>query len=246
MAAGVPLKAPVSGIAMGLITSEDGNNYKILSDIQDDEDFVGDMDFKVTGTSEGITAIQMDIKVSGITNEIFEKALAQAKKGRLEILEKMNAVVPTHASELSEYAPRLTTIKINPEFIGKIIGKGGETIQKMTEESGCSIDIEEDGTIIISSTEGEEGTIMVLKQIHQLTFEPEVGETYDAVVGKITEYGAFVDLQPAGGGLVHISLLAEERVENVNDVVSEGDKVRVKLLEVDRQGRLRLSIKDAE
>lgn len=246
MAAGVPIKAPVSGIAMGLITSEDGSNYKILSDIQDDEDFVGDMDFKVTGTEMGITAIQMDIKVSGITNEIFEKALTQAKKGRLEILDKMNAVVPTHAENLSEYAPRLTTIKINPEFIGKIIGKGGETIQLMTEESGCQIDIEDDGTIIIASTEGEEGIIMVLKQIHQLTFQPEVGETYDAVVGKITEYGAFVDMEPAGGGLVHISLLADERVENVSDIVSEGDKVRVKLLEVDRQGRLRLSIKDAE
>ena len=246
MAAGVPIKAPVSGIAMGLITSEDGSNYKILSDIQDDEDFVGDMDFKVTGTAEGITAIQMDIKVSGITNEIFDKALTQAKAGRLHILDQMNAVVPTPAAELSEYAPRLTTIKINPEYIGKIIGKGGETIQKMTEESGCLIDIEDDGTIIISSTEGEEGTIMVLKQIHSLTFEPEVGETYDAVVGKITEYGAFVDMQPAGGGLVHISLLSDERVENVHDVVSEGDAVRVKLLEVDRQGRLRLSMKDAE
>jgi polyribonucleotide nucleotidyltransferase len=246
MAAGVPLKAPVSGIAMGLITSEDGQNYKILSDIQDDEDFVGDMDFKVTGTEKGITAIQMDIKVSGITNEIFEKALAQAKKGRIEILGKMLAVVPTHAENLSKYAPRLTTIKINPEYIGKIIGKGGETIQKMTAETGCTIDIEEDGTIIIGSSEGEEGTIEVLKTIHGLTFEPQVGETYDAIVGRITEYGAFVDITPSVGGLVHISLLANERVEKVEDVVKEGQKIRVKLLEIDRQGRMRLSMKDAE
>ncbi len=246
MAAGVPIKRPVSGIAMGLITSEDGSNYKVLSDIQDDEDFVGDMDFKVTGTTEGVTAIQMDIKLKKIDLEVFKIALQQSKEGRMHILDEMLKVIPEVEPQLSEYAPKLLTMKIDPEFIGKIIGKGGETIQKLTEESGCEIDIAEDGTITIASTGDISGAHSVIKQIEGLTFEPKAGQSYDAIVGRVENYGAFVDITPSVGGLVHVSKISSERVENVSDVLKVGQKVRVKLLEVDDKGRLNLSIKDAE
>ena len=248
MAAGVPIKRPVSGIAMGLITSEDGSNYKVLSDIQDDEDFIGDMDFKVTGTSEGITAIQMDIKLKKIDLEVFKIALSQSKAGRLHILEKMLEVVPTVEEKLSEFAPKILTVKISTELIGKVIGRGGETIQKLSEDSGCEINIDDDGLVTVAST--GEVSIEVLEKtveiIKMLAFEPKVGETYNAIVGRVEAYGAFVDITSNVGGLVHVSKIANERVENVSDILTAGDSVRVKLMEIDDKGRLNLSIKDAE
>ncbi len=248
MAAGVPIKRPVSGIAMGLITSEDGSNYKILSDIQDDEDFVGDMDFKVTGTSEGITAIQMDIKLKKIDLEVFKKALAQSKEGRLHILNEMAKVIPEVEPKLSEFAPKILTVQISTDLIGKVIGRGGEIIQKLTEDSGCEINIDDDGLVTVAST-GEvsieilEKTVEIIKM---LAFEPKVGETYNAIVGRVEAYGAFVDITSNVGGLVHVSKVADERIENLSDILSVGDSVRVKLMEVDDKGRLNLSIKDAE
>ncbi len=243
MAAGVPILAPVSGIAMGMITSEDGSTYKILSDIQDDEDFVGDMDFKVTGTKDGITAIQMDIKVMGLSKEVFEKALAQAKKGRLEILEKMLEVIPAPRAELSPFAPRLEIIQINPELIGKLIGKGGETIQKITKETGTQIEIKDDGKVIIASTDGE-AMLKALAMVKSVTFEPVVGEIYEAEVGRIEAFGAFVDITSSVGGLVHVSQISKERVNNVADVLKLGQKVKVKLMAIDEKGRLNLSMKE--
>lgn len=243
MAAGVPITAPVGGIAMGMITSEDGSTYKILSDIQDDEDFVGDMDFKVTGTTEGITAIQMDIKVLGLSKEMFEHALEQARKGRIEILGKMTAVISEPRAELSPFAPRLETLQINPELIGKLIGKGGETIQRITKETGAQVEIKDDGQVIVASTDGE-AMLKAIAMIKAVTFEPQVGEIYDAVVGRIEAFGAFVDITPSVGGLVHVSQIAKERVNNVADVLSLGQKVKVKLLAIDEKGRLNLSIKE--
>jgi polyribonucleotide nucleotidyltransferase len=240
MDAGVPLKAPVAGIAMGLIKEE--NRFAVLSDILGDEDHLGDMDFKVAGTTEGVTALQMDIKIDGITKEIMGAALDQAKEGRLHILEKMNEVISTHREELSEYAPRYITMKINPDKIRDVIGKGGAVIRSITEETGASIDIDDDGSIKIASVDksaGEEAR----RRIEEITADIEVGKIYEGKVARIMDFGAFVTVLPGKDGLVHISQISEERVENVSDKLSEGDVVKVKVLEIDKQGRVRLSMK---
>jgi polyribonucleotide nucleotidyltransferase len=245
MSAGVPISSPVGGIAMGLILSEDGKNYKILSDIQDDEDFVGDMDFKVTGTKKGITAIQMDIKVLGLSGEIFVDALKQAKKGRIEIIEKMLKIIDKPKSNLSKYAPKLHTFTIKESQIKVLIGKGGETIQKIIKDTGVTIDIKDDGIVTIAS-ENDEQLLASLKMIKEVLFEPVVGEVYEAIVRKVESFGAFVDIAPKVSGLVHVSKIANERVENVSSILSVGQKVKVKLLEIDNKGRLNLSIKDVD
>jgi polyribonucleotide nucleotidyltransferase len=240
MDAGVPLKAPVAGIAMGLIKEE--NRFAVLSDILGDEDHLGDMDFKVAGTTEGVTALQMDIKIDGITKEIMGAALDQAKEGRLFILENMNSVISTHREELSEYAPRYITMKINPDKIRDVIGKGGAVIRSITEETGASIDIDDDGSIKIASVDksaGEEAR----RRIEEITADIEVGKIYEGKVARIMDFGAFVTVLPGKDGLVHISQISEERVENVSDKLSEGDVVKVKVLEIDKQGRVRLSMK---
>lgn len=240
MDAGVPLKAPVAGIAMGLV--KEGDAFAVLSDILGDEDHLGDMDFKVAGTSEGISALQMDIKISGITEEIMAIALDQAREGRMTILAAMNAVISKPRENMSEYAPRIITIHINPDKIRDVIGKGGAVIRQLTEETGTAIDIDDDGTIKISSVDkaaGEEAK----RRIEQLTAEVEVGALYEGPVIKIMDFGAFVNLIPGKDGLVHISQLSSSRVEKVTDVVKEGDIVKVKVLEIDRQGRIRLSMK---
>lgn len=240
MDAGVPLKAPVAGIAMGLI--KEGDKFAVLSDILGDEDHLGDMDFKVAGTNDGITALQMDIKIDGITTEIMQKALDQAKEGRLFILGEMAKVLNESRSEMSDYAPRLITFKINPEKIRDVIGKGGSTIRAITEETGATIEVDDDGMVKIASVEraaGEEAR----RRVEQVTAEVEVGVIYEGKVAKIMDFGAFVNILPGKDGLVHISQISDERVENVTDKLSEGDVVKVKVLEVDRQGRIRLSMK---
>lgn len=243
MDAGVPLKKPVSGIAMGLIT--DGDDPIILSDIQGAEDFAGDMDFKVAGTADGITALQMDIKVQGITTEIMAKALAQAKVGRLHILDSMVATLPEARKELSKYAPQVESIRINPDKIRDLIGKGGETINKLVEETGAQIDIEDDGLVMISSP-NKESIDKALERVKLITTDPEVGTTYNATVVKIMEFGAFVAIPSGQEGLVHISEMAEGRVEKVEDVVKEGDKVSVKLVAIDDRDRLNFSMIKAD
>jgi polyribonucleotide nucleotidyltransferase len=240
MDAGVPIKAPVAGIAMGLIKEETG--YAVLTDILGDEDHLGDMDFKVAGTEKGVTALQMDIKIEGINEEIMRTALAQARDGRLHILEKMNAVISTHREEMSEFAPRIITIKINADKIRDVIGKGGATIRALTEETGATIDIQDDGTVMIFSSDYNAGQ-EALRRIEDITAEVEVGKIYDGRVAKLMDFGAFVTILPGKDGLVHISQISEERVENVSDKLSEGDSIKVKVLEVDRQGRIRLSMK---
>jgi polyribonucleotide nucleotidyltransferase len=240
MDAGVPLKAPVAGIAMGLI--KEGDDFAVLSDILGDEDHLGDMDFKVAGSTEGITALQMDIKIDGITTEIMQKALDQAKDGRLHILGEMAKVLSESRAEMSEYAPRLITFKINPEKIRDVIGKGGATIRSITEETGATIEVDDDGMVKIASVEkaaGEEAR----RRVEQVTADVEVGVIYEGKVAKIMDFGAFVNILPGKDGLVHISQISDERVENVTDKLSEGDVVKVKVLEVDRQGRIRLSMK---
>lgn len=240
MDAGVPLKAPVAGIAMGLI--KDGNKFAVLSDILGDEDHLGDMDFKVAGTTAGVTALQMDIKIDGITREIMEKALEQARTGRLHILSEMNKVLPSTRAEMSEFAPRYITMKIHPDKIREVIGKGGATIRAITEETGASIDIEDDGTVKIASVDhaaGEEAR----RRIEMITAEVEVGAVYEGRVAKLMDFGAFVTILPGKDGLVHISQISNERVENVSDRLTEGDVIQVKVLEVDKQGRIRLSMK---
>lgn len=243
MDAGVPLKRPVSGIAMGLMM--DGDTPYVLSDIADAEDFAGDMDFKVTGTEKGITALQMDMKVHGLPVEILEMAIEQSKAGRAHILEHMLTVLPASRETMSPYAPRIEKIKINPEKIGAVIGKGGEMINKITAQTGAEVDIREDGLITVASPDGE-SIEKALEWIRGLTEEPEVGKTYDGVVVSIKDFGAFVNIMPGTDGMVHISKLAEGRVEKVTDILTEGQKVRVKLMEIDDRGRLSLSIKDAE
>lgn len=243
MDAGVPIKAPVAGIAMGLMSDENGN-FKILSDIQDEEDFGGDMDFKVAGTAKGITAIQMDIKVKGLTPEIFEKALAQAKDGRMEILNTMLSALPATRKDLSKYAPRLITIQINPEKIRLVIGKGGETINKIVDQTGAQIDIEQDGTVVITSVDAAGGE-RAAQWVRDLTFEPTVGEIYDATVVRIEDYGAFAEIKGGAQGLIHISLISKDRIDRVSDVLKLGQVVKIKLLDIDAQGRLRFSMKDA-
>ena len=243
MDAGVPLKRPVSGIAMGLMM--DGDTPYVLSDIADAEDFAGDMDFKVTGTSEGITAIQMDMKVHGLPVEILKKAIEQAKPGRAFILEHMLTTLAQPRPELSPYAPRIEKIKINPEKIGAVIGKGGEVINKITSETGAMIDIKDDGLITVAGN-NPEGIERALEWIRGLTEEPEVGKVYEGKVVSIKDFGAFVNIMPGTDGMVHISKLSNERVERVEDVLHEGQIVKVLLTGIDERGRLSLSIKDVE
>ena len=242
MDAGVDIKAPVAGIAMGLIKETD--KYVVLSDIMGDEDHLGDMDFKVAGTATGVTALQMDIKIEGITRDIMEAALQQAKGGRMHILEKMNQVISQPRTEMSEYAPRITTIKIHPDKIRDVIGKGGVTIRAITEETGTTIDIDDDGVVKIYSVD-KAASDDAKKRIEALTADIEVGKIYEGRVQKLMDFGAFVNILPGKDGLVHISQISDERVENVSDKLSEGDMVKVKVLEIDRQGRVRLSMKAA-
>jgi polyribonucleotide nucleotidyltransferase len=240
MDAGVPLKAPVAGVAMGLI--KEGGEFAVLTDIMGDEDHLGDMDFKVAGTAEGVNALQMDIKIDGITQEIMEQALAQAREARMHILGKMNAAIATPRQEMSAYAPRYITMRINPERIRDVIGKGGATIRALTEETGASVDIDDSGVVKIASVDraaGEE----CKRRIEQLTADVEVGHVYEGKVVKLMDFGAFVTILPGKDGLVHISQICEERVEKVSDKLSEGDTIKVKVLEVDKQGRIRLSMK---
>ena len=243
MDAGVPLRKPVAGIAMGLIT--EGDKVVILSDIQGAEDFAGDMDFKVAGTDDGITALQMDIKVRGITPQIMKDALAQAKEGRAHIMGKMMEVLNAPRGEMSKFAPRIDKLMINPDKIREVIGKGGETINKIIAETGVEIDIEDNGLVMIASTD-QEGAKKAIEWIKGLTEDPEVGKIYTGKVVKLMDFGAFVNIAPGKDGLVHISQMADERVEKVTDVVNEGDTVQVKLMEVDSQGRLNLSMKAAK
>jgi len=240
MDAGVPLSAPVAGVAMGLI--KEGDKFAVLTDIMGDEDHLGDMDFKVAGTEKGVNALQMDIKIDGITNEIMEVALGQAQEARLHILGEMAKSISAPREEMSEHAPRYITIKINPDRIRDVIGKGGATIRALTEETGASIDIDDTGTVKIASVDqaaGEEAR----KRIVQLTADVEVGHIYEGKVAKLMDFGAFVTILPGKDGLVHISQICEERVEKVSDKLSEGDTIKVKVLEVDKQGRIRLSMK---
>ncbi|WP_337878714.1 polyribonucleotide nucleotidyltransferase [Rheinheimera sp.] len=243
MDAGVPIKASVAGIAMGLV--KEGDDFVVLSDILGDEDHLGDMDFKVAGTSEGITALQMDIKIDGITKEIMQIALKQAKAARLHILNVMDQAISTHREELSEHAPRIYTLKINPEKIRDVIGKGGAVIRQITEESGTTIEIEDDGTVKIAATNSQAANIAINK-IEAITAEIEVGRIYHGDVVRIVDFGAFVNVLPGKDGLVHISQISDERVNNVADHLQIGQKVAVKVLEVDKQGRVRLSIKEAQ
>jgi polyribonucleotide nucleotidyltransferase len=240
MDAGVPLRRPVAGIAMGLIL--DGQKFAVLSDILGDEDHLGDMDFKVAGTSKGVNALQMDIKIQGITREIMEKALAQARDGRMHILGEMNKAITVPREEVSAFAPRYITMKINPDKIRDVIGKGGATIRSITEETGASIDIDDNGNIKIASVDLEAGN-EARRRIEQITADVEVGSVYDGRVAKLMDFGAFVTILPGKDGLVHISQICEERVQNVSDKLAEGDVVKVKVLEVDKQGRIRLSMK---
>ncbi len=243
MDAGVPVKAPVAGVAMGLI--KEGDKYVVLTDILGDEDHLGDMDFKVAGTKEGITALQMDIKIDGITRDIMEGALAQAKDGRFHILEEMAKVIDQPREEMSEWAPSIITMHIDPEKIRDVIGKGGSVIRQITEETGATIDIENDGTIKIASVEGLSGQ-EARRRIELITAEVEVGKIYDGKVARLMDFGAFVTILPGKDGLVHISQISEERVEKVSDKLAEGDEIRVKVLEVDRQGRVRLSMRNLD
>jgi polyribonucleotide nucleotidyltransferase len=240
MDAGVPLKAPVSGIAMGLMMT-DKDKFIILSDIMGAEDFAGDMDFKVAGTAAGITALQMDIKVKGITPEIMRHALEQAKVGRAHILSKMLEVIAEPRAEMSPYAPRIYKVMIDPGKIALVIGKGGETINKIIAETGVEIDIEDSGLVMIASKDGESAD-RAIEIIKGLTEDPEVGKIYTGKVVKIMDFGAFVNIMPGKDGLVHISRLSDRRVEHVEDVVHQGDIVKVKLNEIDQQGRLNLSL----
>ena len=243
MDAGVPIKAPVAGVAMGLV--KEGDKYAVLTDILGDEDHLGDMDFKVAGTDGGITALQMDIKIQGITREIMDKALAQARDARLHILGEMNKVISSSREEMSEWAPSIITIKIDPEKIRDVIGKGGSVIRAMTEETGATIDIDQDGTVRIASVDGSSGK-EALRRIELITADVEVGRIYEGKVARLMDFGAFVTILPGKDGLVHISQISNERVEKVSDKLSEGDLVKVKVLEVDRQGRVRLSMKEVE
>ncbi|NII53615.1 polyribonucleotide nucleotidyltransferase [Lutibacter sp. SG786] len=240
MDAGVPLKAPVAGIAMGLV--KEGDDFVVLSDILGDEDHLGDMDFKVAGTADGVSALQMDIKIEGITEEIMRTALAQAKRGRVHILGEMGKVMSTARSEMSEFAPRLLTIKIHPDKIREVIGKGGATIRSITEETGTTIDITDDGNVVIASV-NREAAEAARKRIEQIVSDVEPGRIYEGKVAKLMDFGAFVTIMPGKDGLVHVSQISSERVEKVSDKLKEGDIVKVKVLEVDKQGRIRLSMK---
>jgi polyribonucleotide nucleotidyltransferase len=243
MDAGVPVKAPVAGVAMGLVL--EGNRFQVLTDILGDEDHLGDMDFKVAGTADGVTALQMDIKVEGITPEIMKVALEQAKVGRLHILGEMNKVIAAPRAKMSEWAPSIITLKIDPEKIRDVIGKGGAVIRQITEETGTTIDIENDGTVKIASVNAAAGR-EAQRRIELITAEVEVGRVYEGRVARLMDFGAFVTILPGRDGLVHISQISDERVEKVSDKLKEGDVVRVKVLEVDRQGRVRLSMRNVD
>jgi len=243
MDAGVPIKAPVAGVAMGLVL--EGGKFEVLTDILGDEDHLGDMDFKVAGTADGVTALQMDIKIEGITREIMQVALERAHNARLHILGEMNKVISAPRPQMSEWAPTIITIKIDPEKIREVIGKGGAVIRAITEETGTTIDIENDGTVKIASVNGAAGR-EAQRRIELITSEVEVGAVYEGRVVRLMDFGAFVQILPGKDGLVHISQISEERVERVSDKLKEGDVVRVKVLEVDRQGRVRLSMRNVD
>jgi len=243
MDAGVPIKAPVAGVAMGLV--KEGDDFAVLTDILGDEDHLGDMDFKVAGTEQGVTALQMDIKIQGITREIMNKALDQARDARLHILGEMNKVISKPREEMSEWAPTIMTMKIDPEKIRDVIGKGGAVIRAITEETGATVDIENDGTVRIASVDGASGK-EARRRIELITADVEVGRIYEGRVARLMDFGAFVTILPGKDGLVHISQISNERVEKVSDKLAEGDIVKVKVLEVDRQGRVRLSMKEVD
>ena len=243
MDAGVPIKGPVAGVAMGLVL--EGSRFKVLTDILGDEDHLGDMDFKVAGTKEGVTALQMDIKVEGVTPEIMKVALEQAREGRLHILGEMNKVISEPRGKMSEWAPSIITLKIDPEKIRDVIGKGGAVIRQITEETGTTIDIENDGTVKIASVSGAAGR-EAQRRIELITADVEVGRIYEGKVARLMDFGAFVTILPGRDGLVHISQISNERVERVSDKLKEGDVIKVKVLEVDRQGRIRLSMRDVD
>jgi polyribonucleotide nucleotidyltransferase len=243
MDAGVPIKAPVAGVAMGLVL--EGARFQVLTDILGDEDHLGDMDFKVAGTREGVTALQMDIKVEGITPEIMRVALRQARVGRLHILDEMGKVLQVPRATMSEWAPSIITLRIDPEKIRDVIGKGGAVIRAITEETGTTIDIENDGTVKIASVNGLAGR-EAQRRIELITADVEVGQVYEGKVVKLMDFGAFVTILPGRDGLVHISQISDERVERVSDKLKEGDQIRVKVLEVDRQGRIRLSMRNVD
>jgi polyribonucleotide nucleotidyltransferase len=242
MDAGVKIQKPVAGVAMGLI--KDGAKVAVLTDILGDEDHLGDMDFKVCGTRDGITAIQMDIKCDGLTRQILSDALEQARAGRLHILEVMDRAINKPREELSQFAPTIQTIKINPDKIRDVIGPGGKTIRSITESTGVKIDISDDGTVSIASADGAAAK-RAIEIIQGLTEEAEIGKVYCGVVKRIVDFGAFVEILPGLDGLVHISQLANERVNAVTDILKEGDEVMVRVLDIDKQGKIRLSRKDA-
>ena len=242
MQAGVPIKAPVAGVAMGLI--KEGDEVRVLSDILGDEDHLGDMDFKITGTRDGVTAVQMDIKIGGVNREVMSQALEQARQGRLHILEKMAAAIDKPRGELSAHAPRIVTIKIKQDRIRDLIGPGGKTIRAIVDETGCKVDVSDDGTVLVASSDGV-AMQKALDRIRGLTAEAEVGRIYRGTVRRVVDFGAFVEIMPGTDGLVHISQLANERVRQVTDVVREGDVIDVKVIEVDRSGKIRLSRKEA-
>jgi polyribonucleotide nucleotidyltransferase len=243
MDAGVPIKSAVAGVAMGLV--KEGDKFQVLTDILGDEDHLGDMDFKVAGSRNGVTALQMDIKINGITKEIMQIALTQAKEGRLHILNEMDKVLAAPRAVMSEWAPTILTMKIDPEKIREVIGKGGAVIRAITEETGATIDIENDGTVKIASVNGAQGR-EAQRRIELITAEVEVGQVYEGKVARLMDFGAFVTILPGKDGLVHISQISEERVERVSDKLNEGDVIRVKVLEVDRQGRIRLSMRNVD
>jgi len=240
MDAGVPLTSPVAGIAMGLI--KDGGRFAVLTDILGDEDHLGDMDFKVAGTENGVTALQMDIKILGITKEIMQVALAQAKEGRMHILGLMKSALGEARGEVSDFAPRMITLKINPEKIRDVIGKGGAVIRGLQEETGTIIEITDDGNVTISSVSSE-GAQVAKKRIEDITAEVEVGKVYEGPVIRILDFGAIINIMPGRDGLLHVSQIANERVNAVSDYLKEGQVVRVKVLETDEKGRVRLSMK---
>jgi polyribonucleotide nucleotidyltransferase len=238
----VPVTAPVAGIAMGLI--KEGEHVRVLSDILGDEDHLGDMDFKVAGTADGVTSLQMDIKVSGVNRDVMGQALRQAREGRLHILGIMNATLSSARTNVSGHAPRIITLKVKPDKIREIIGPGGKVIRGIIEATGVKIDVEDDGTVRIASVD-EEAAKKAIEMVQRIAAEAEIGKIYKGTVRKIVEFGAFVEILPGTDGLVHISQLAPERVRKVSDVLKEGDEVMVKVLEIDRQGKIRLSRKEA-
>jgi polyribonucleotide nucleotidyltransferase len=242
MDAGVPVAAPVAGIAMGLI--KEGEHVRVLSDILGDEDHLGDMDFKVAGTADGVTSLQMDIKISGVNREVMHQALHQAKEGRLHILGIMNATLPAARTSVSGHAPRIITLRVKPEKIREIIGPGGKVIRGIIEATGVKMDVEDDGTVTIASIDAA-ASQKAVEMVQRIAAEAEIGKIYKGTVRKIVEFGAFVEILPGTDGLVHISQLAPERVRKVSDVLKEGDEVMVKVLEIDKQGKIRLSRKEA-